>query len=79
MMRYHPGEKPGLDVYAGKVITSHPMPPAAGCTTNVEIELQDNKDAFLIKGHHNLLFSGDHARKLKLFAQLYKMNLTGTA
>jgi hypothetical protein len=79
MMRYHPDETPTLDVYAGKVITSHPMPPAAGCTTNVEIELKDSKDALLVKGHHNLLFSGDHARKLKLFARLYKMNLTGTA
>lgn len=79
MMRYYPGETPTLDVYAGKVIASLPMPPAAGCTTNVEIELEGSKDAFLVKGHHNLLFNGDHARKLKLFAQLYKMNLTGTA
>jgi hypothetical protein len=79
MMRYHPEETPTLDVYAGKVIASLPMPPAAGCTTNVEIELEGSQDAFLVKGHHNLLFSGGHARKLKLFAQLYKMNLTGTA
>lgn len=78
MMQYHPGETPTLDVYSGKVIASHPMPPAAGCTTNVEIELDGSTDAMAVQGHHNLLFAGDYARKLKLFAQLYGMNLTGT-
>ena len=75
MVRYYPGEKPKLDVYAGRVIQSHPMPPAAGCTTNVEIEIADRSDACMVKGHHNLLFCGEYARKFRLFAQLYKMEL----
>jgi hypothetical protein len=75
MVRYYPGDPPTLDVYAGRVVTSHPMPPAAGCTTNVEIEITDRADACLVQGHHNLLFCGDFARKFRLFAQLYKLKL----
>ena len=78
MMRYHPGKEPALDVYAGKVVTSHPMPPVGGCTTNVEIELTDRSDACMVQGHHNLLFCGEYARKFRLFAQLYKMRLAET-
>ncbi len=78
MVRYHPGEPPALDVYAGKVVVSHPMPPAAGCTTNVEIEVTDRSDACQVVGHHNLLFCGDLARKFRLFAQLFKMKLADT-
>jgi hypothetical protein len=75
MVRYYPGSPPALDVYAGKVVVSHPMPPAGGCTTNVEIEVTDRSDACQVTGHHNLLFCGDLARKFRLFAQLYKLKL----
>jgi hypothetical protein len=75
MIHYYPGKEPMLDVYAGRVVKSHAMPPAGGCTTNVEIALTDREDACMVKGHHNLLFSGDHARKFRLFAQLYKLKL----
>ena len=51
------------------------MPPAGGCTTNVEIELTDRRDAGMVAGHHNLLFCGDFARKFRLFAQLFRMTL----
>ncbi len=78
MVRYYPGEKPALDVYAGRVVVSHPMPPAGGCTTNVEVEITDRTDAGMVKGHHNLLFCGDFARQFRLFAQLYKMELAET-
>jgi hypothetical protein len=78
MVKYYPGEKPKLDVYAGRVVESHPMPPAAGCATNVEIEITDRPDACMVRGHHNLLFCGDFARQFRLFAQLYKMELADT-
>ena len=78
MVRYHPGKPPALDVYAGKVVTSHPMPPAGGCATNVEIEVTDRDDACMVRGHHNLIFCGDFARKFRLFAQLHKMRLANT-
>ena len=76
--RYYPGKEPALDVYAGKVVESHAMPPAGGCTTNVEIEITDRPDACMVRGHHNLVFCGDFARRLRLFAQLYKMRLAET-
>jgi hypothetical protein len=78
MVRYYPGEKPKLDVYAGRVVTSHPMPPAAGCTTNVAIEITDREDACMVRGHHNLLFCGDFSRQFRLFAQLHRMELADT-
>jgi hypothetical protein len=78
MIKYYPGEEPTLDVYAGRVVKSHPMPPAAGCATNVEIEISDRQDACMVKGHHNLLFCGDFARKFRLFAQLHKIKLAET-
>lgn len=78
MVRYYPGGKPKLDVYAGRVVESHSMPPAAGCATNVEIEITDRSDACMVKGHHNLLFCGDFSRQFRLFAQLYKMELADT-
>lgn len=84
MVRYYPGvaaekKPPALDVYAGRVVKSLPMPPAAGCTTNVEIEITDREDAGMVSGHHNLLFCGDFARQFRVFAQLYKMQLADTS
>jgi len=67
-----------MDVYAGKVVVSHPMPPAGGCTTNVEVELTDREDAMMVIGHHNVLFCGDFARQFRQFAQLYRLKLLPT-
>ncbi len=78
MVRYYPGDDPTLDVYAAKVIKSQPNPPAAGCTTNVQVQLTDRPDACMVAGHHNLVFCGDFARKFRLFAQLYGMRLADT-
>ena len=78
MVRYYPGQYPKLDVYAGRVVKSHPMPPAAGCATNVEVEITDRPDACMVKGHHNLLFCGDFSRQFRLFAQLHKIELADT-
>jgi hypothetical protein len=78
MVRYYPGKQPALDVYAGKVAASHPMPPAGGCTTNVEVEITDRPDACMVRGHHNLLFAGDLARSFRLFALLHKIRLAET-
>ena len=77
MVHYYPGKEPTLDIYSGRVVQSHPMPPAAGCTTNVEIEITDRPDACMVRGHHNVLFCGDFARQFRLFAQLYKIKLGG--
>jgi len=75
MIHYYTGQPASLDIYAGKVYKSHNMPPAGGCTTNVEIKLTDRADACEVKGHHNILFCGDYARKFRQFANLFKMKL----
>lgn len=79
LIHYTPGKAPSLDVYAGEVVQSHDMPPAGGCTTNVGVKITDRDDACDVRGHHNVLFCGDHARKFRLFAQLYKISLVGRA
>ncbi len=76
--KYYTGEPAKFDVYAGRVVKSHPMPPAAGCTTNVEIEITDRPDACMVAGHHNVIFCGDYARKFRLFANLMRMELADT-
>ncbi len=75
MLHYYSGKPASLDIYSGRVYKSHNMPPAGGCTTNVEIKLADGADACDVKGHHNILFCGDYARKFRLFANLFKMKL----
>ena len=75
IVKYYSAEVAKLDVYAGRVVKSHAMPPAAGCTTNVEIEITDRPDACTVSGHHNLVFCGDYARKFRLFANLMRMEL----
>jgi len=43
------------------------------------IEITDRPDACMVRGHHNLLFSGDFARQFRLFAQLHQIELADTA
>jgi L-fucose isomerase-like protein len=78
MLHYYAGEEPELDVYTGRVVASHQMPPAGGCTTNVEVKITDRTDACMVEGHHNVLFVGDHARRFRLFANLFGMKLKGS-
>ena len=80
MVQYYPGNPATLDVYAGRVFRSHAMPPAGGCTTNVDVQITDRADACSVGGGdwHNVLFCGDFARKFRLFAQLFKMKLADT-
>ena len=75
MIHYYWREEPQLDVYSGIVVESHQMPPAGGCSTNVEIEITNRADASLVAGHHNLLFIGDFSRRFINFARLHKLKL----
>ena len=71
MAHCHPGEPPNILVYSGNVVKSHAMPPVGGCRTNVEITINELDDVCDVKGHHNVLFYGNHVRRLKKFAQMY--------
>ncbi len=78
LVRVYPGGPARMDVYAGRVEASHPMPPVGGCTTNVEVDLLDRADAMMAVGHHNVLFAGDFARPFRRFAQLFRIALLDT-
>ena len=75
MVRAYPGSPAQMDVYAGQVVLSYPMPPAGGCTTNVEVKLTDRTDAMMVQGHHNVLFYGDHARHFRTFARFFRLQM----
>ena len=75
MANYVPGKAPGMLIYSGEVVKSYPMPPVGGCRTNVEITINERGDACDVKGHHNVLFLGKHARRLRQFARLFGMNV----
>jgi hypothetical protein len=75
LVRVYPGGPARMDVYAGRVVASHSMPPVGGCTTNVEVELLDREDAMMAVGHHNVLFCGDFAKQFRQFAQLFRIEL----
>jgi len=71
MARYVPGKEPAMLVYSGKTVKSHPMPPVGGCRTNVEITVNELDDVCDVKGHHDVLFCGNHAGRLRQFCGLY--------
>lgn len=57
-------------VGSGKVVGNVDTPPAGGCRTQVEVEMKEVKDVRDLKGFHQLLMYGAHARELKDFCQL---------
>ena len=75
IIHYYSGKDPKLDVYSGIVIKSHQIPPGAGCTTNVEVQITNRENATAVQGHHNILFCGDFAKRFTDFAQLHKITM----
>ncbi|MGC9329948.1 MAG: hypothetical protein ACP5I1_20095 [Candidatus Hinthialibacter sp.] len=71
MARCIPAEEPQMLLYSGKVVKSYGMPPVGGCRTNVEITIHELENACEVKGHHNVLFYGNYADRLKQFNRFY--------
>lgn len=71
MAHCFPTPNPQILIYSGKVVKSYAMPPVGGCRTNVEITINELEDVCDVKGHHNVLFYGNYAKRLRQFAQLY--------
>lgn len=71
MARCIPEAEPQMLLYSGKVVKSYDMPPVGGCRTNVEITINEWDDACQVKGHHNVLFYGHFAPRLKQFCRFY--------
>ncbi len=55
----------------GKVIRNLDTPPAGGCRTSVELEIDGPPDTRDTRGFHQLFIYGDHVRKLKAYCQMY--------
>jgi hypothetical protein len=59
-----------LLVGTGRVLRNIDTPPAGGCRTSVEIELDEVPDSLDTKGFHQLFIYGDHSRTLQAYCQL---------
>jgi hypothetical protein len=55
---------------AGTVVGNIDTPPAGGCRTSFEVKMDDVEDVRDVKGFHQLLMYGDHARELKYLCQM---------
>lgn len=71
MALYLSGAKPQMLLYTGKVVDCPPCPPAGGCRTNVEMTINEVCDVCDVKGMHQIIFYGNHAKRLRAFCQLH--------
>ncbi|MBM4089935.1 MAG: hypothetical protein FJ276_11005 [Planctomycetes bacterium] len=55
----------------GRVVQNFDTPPAGGCRTSVELEIDGPADPCDTKGFHQLFIYGDHVRQFKAYAQMY--------
>jgi hypothetical protein len=46
-------------------------PPAGGCRTSVEMQMDGIEDCRDVKGFHQVVVLGNHRRKLEAFCELY--------
>ncbi|NMC21538.1 MAG: hypothetical protein GYA33_14100 [Thermogutta sp.] len=60
----------------GKVVGNVQTPPAGGCRTSVEIELDDVEDSRDTLGFHQVVTLGNHRRVLEGFCRLYGIKVT---
>ncbi len=55
----------------GKVLRNYETPPAGGCRTSVDLELDGPEDVRDTKGFHQLFIAGKHVRDFQAYAQMY--------
>ncbi len=55
----------------GKVLRNYDTPPAGGCRTSVELEIDGPADTRDTKGFHQLFIYGDHVRDFQAYGQMY--------
>ncbi len=75
LCKYHSGENL-LDAWAGEVISSPSCPPTGGCATRVLVKMDKVDDICSIyPGPHPVIYTGDFARQMRAFAQLYDVEI----
>jgi len=76
MAYYTSGQKPRMIVYSGKIVGRLDTPPAGGCRTNLVMTINELRDVTEMKGAHQIIFAGNHARQLRAFCQLMGITVT---
>lgn len=59
-----------LIVDTGKVVSNVDTPPAGGCRTSVEVQMDNIEDARDVLGFHQVVTLGDHRRVVEAFCQV---------
>jgi hypothetical protein len=70
MALYLSKDPPQMLVYSGKIVSCPPIPPTGGCRSNIEMTINEVDDVCEVKGMHQIIFYGSHARQLRAFCQL---------
>ena len=58
-------------VDTGTVVANVNTPPAGGCRTSIEIDMDRIEDVRDVKGFHQVVFYGNHKRDVEAFCQMY--------
>lgn len=75
MAQYRPGETPQMHMYSGEVVRCPEIPQTGGCRTNIEMTINEVDDVCDVKGMHQIIFLGNHAKQLRTFCQLYGIDV----
>lgn len=59
----------------GTVVGNVDTPPAGGCRTSFEIQMDQVEDSRDVLGFHQVVFYGDHRRDVEAFCQLYGLEV----
>ena len=62
----------------GTVVGNVDTPPAGGCRTSVEVEMDRVEDARDVLGFHQAFFYGQHRRDVQAFAQMYGIKVVNS-
>jgi hypothetical protein len=71
LAQYLPGEKPAMHIYGGTVVGCPDIARTGGCRTNLEMAVDGVEDACDVKGMHQVIFYGDHAKGLRAFCRMF--------
>ncbi|MCU0917537.1 MAG: twin-arginine translocation signal domain-containing protein [Planctomycetes bacterium] len=63
----------------GTVVGNLDTPPAGGCRTSVEIQMDNVEDSRDVLGFHQVVFLGNHRRDIEAFCQMYGINVVHSA
>lgn len=67
-----------LIVDTGVVVGNVNTPPAGGCRTSVEIQMDKVEDVRDVAGFHQVVLAGNHRRDLEAFCQMWGIKMVGS-